>query len=114
MIPSFKQQIASDVTSVFMNFQEFAEMHNIDGNIILCMIDNNELVDREKRYKFNRSLYAEGVYLKELLIYVRACDMEFKLPAIGRSMMFDGKLYIISDAIHEDGIFSLTLEANKT
>ena len=110
---TFKDQIAKDNRTVFANGYEFWEYHVINGSKMLCMVDNNELVDREKRYQYRKSLYADGVYLKELLIYVHADDFGV-LPAIGRSVTFDKKSYIVSDAINEDGIYSLTLEANKT
>ena len=110
---TFKDQIAKDNRTVFANGDEFWEYHVINGSKMLCMVDNNELVDREKRYQYRKSLYADGVYLKELLVYVHADDFGV-LPAIGRSVTFDKKSYIVSDAINEDGIYSLTLEANKT
>lgn len=110
---TFKEQIAKDNRTVFMNQDEFAETHLINGVEMPCTIDNNELIDREKRYQYKKSLYADGIYLKQLLIYVRAEDFG-PLPAIGRIVTFDKKSYIVSDAINEDGIYSLCLEANKT
>lgn len=110
---TFKEQIAQDNKAVFMNEDEFAEKHIINGVEMPCTIDNNELIDREKRYQYKKSLYADGIYLKQLLIFVRAEDFG-ALPAIGRSITFDKKAYIIADAINEDGIYSLCLEANKT
>lgn len=110
---TFKEQIALDNRKVFMNEEEFSERHQINGVEMPCIVDNNEMVDREKRYQYKRSLYADGVYIKELLIYVRADDFG-PLPAVGRVLTFDRKTYIISDAINEDGIYSLSLEANKT
>lgn len=110
---TFKDQIAKDTKSVFMNIDEFGDMHNVNGKDMIVLVDNNELVDREKRYQYRHSLYADGVYLKELLIYVHSEDFG-PLPAIGRTVTFDNKIYIVSDAINEDGIYSLCLEANKT
>lgn len=110
---TFKEQIAMDNKNVFMNQDEFAETHTINGVEMPCTIDNNELIDREKRYQYKKSLYADGIYLKQLLIYVRAEDFG-PLPAIGRVITVDKKTYIVSDAINEDGIYSLCLEANKT
>lgn len=108
----FKDQIAKDIVTVFMNMEEFAETHTIDGKKMDVMIDSNELVDRGKRYQYKKSLYSDGVYRKELLIYVSASEFGV-LPAIGRAMNFDGKKYIVSDAIDEDGIYSIYLEANR-
>ena len=110
---AFKDQIKSDNEIIFMNLDEFSDTHTINGKSMAVQIDSNEMIDREKRYQYKRSLYADGVYLKELLIYVRAEDFG-ALPAVGRTLNFDGKTYLISDAIDEDGIYSLSLEANKT
>lgn len=110
---TFKEQIALDNKQVFMNQEEFSETHLINGVKMPCIVDNNELIDREKRYRYNHSLYADGVYIKQLLIYVKAEDFG-PLPAIGRLLMFDKKSYIITDAVNEDGIYSLCLEANKS
>lgn len=110
---TFKEQIAKDNRTVFMNQDEFAETHLINGEEIPCTVDNNELIDREKRYQYKKSLYADGIYLKQLLIYVKAEDFG-PLPAIGRVITFDKKSYIVADAINEDGLYSLCLEANKT
>ena len=110
---AFKDQIAKDNTDVFMNLEEFPDKHSVNGKEITVMFDNYELIDREKRYQHNRGQYSDGVFLKELLIYV--LEKEFgPLPAIGRILTLDGKTYVITDSINEDGIYSLTLEANKT
>ena len=110
---AFKDQIASDNKTVFLNTEEFSEIHKVNGKDMPVQIDSNEMIDREKRYQYKRSLYADGVYLKELLIYVAAEDFG-ALPAVGRSLNLDGKTYIISDAINEDGVYSISLEANRT
>lgn len=109
----FKEQIAADNKNIFMNLDEFSDIHTINGKEMPVQVDSNEMIDREKRYQYKRNLYADGVYLKELLIYVLAEDFG-PLPAVGRTLTFDKKTYVISDAIDEDGIYSLSLEANKT
>ena len=47
------------------------------------------------------------------MIYVKASEFG-NLPAVGRSLNFDGKIYIVTSAIDEDGIYSIELEMNKT
>ena len=110
---SFKELVDQDNRTVFMNLDEFADTHVLNGKESPCIIDNNEMIDREKRYQYKRSLYADGVYLKEVLLYVKAEDFG-PLPAVGRALTLDKKSYIISDAIDEGGIYSISLEANKT
>lgn len=108
-----KEQIAADNKKIFMNVDEFSELHTVNGVEMPVQIDNNEMIDREKRYQYKRSLYADGVYLKELLIYVLA-EKFGPLPAVGRTLTLDKRTYVISDAINENGIYSISLEANKT
>lgn len=110
---TFKDQIKADNENIFMNTAEFSDIHLINGKEMAVQIDNNEMIDREKRYQYKRSLYADGVYLKEVLIYVRAEEFG-PLPAVGTILRLDGKTYTISDVVNEDGIYSLSLEANKT
>ena len=110
---TFKEQLAVDNKQVFMNAEEFAEMHTVNGNVMPCQIDNFELIDRERRYKFHKSEYSEGVYLKQILMFVNSVDFG-ALPAIGRLVTIDKKSYTVADAINEGGLYSLTLEQNKT
>ena len=109
---TFKEQIAADTKNVFMNALEFSEEHIIDGRNMLCIVDNNELMARRVKYKFRSKFYVDQVGIKDMLIYVRAEDFG-SLPAIGRTLIFDGKPYIICDAINECGIYSINLEINK-
>lgn len=105
---TFKDIIKSDA-AVFLNEDEFAEEHEIDGRKIKVLIDNNEHLEREKRYK----TIDEGIYHKQILFYVSAVDFG-RLPRYGRILMFDDKQYRVVDAIREDGIYSITIEANKS
>ena len=46
---SFKELVEQDNKTVFMNLDEFADTHVIGGKEMPCIIDNNEMIDREKR-----------------------------------------------------------------
>ena len=90
---SFKEVMKDDVNNTFMNVDEFADMHTVD----------------EKKMKSNM----DGVYVKQKLIYVKADDFG-PLPAIGRQIVFDGKRYMVTDSTDEDGVYTITMEANRT
>lgn len=107
---TFKEQLVEDNKGIFMNPDEFSEFHVINGQEMAVQIDGNEMIEREK---YRSEIYAEGVYKKKLLLYVRAEDFG-KLPAVGRVLTLDGKKYTVSDAVDEAGIYSLSLEAHKT
>lgn len=106
---SFKDVIQSDINQLFINSQEFGEEHLVDGKTMNVMIDNNEQIEREKR----ETKMGEGLFIKQVLFYVS--QEEFgKLPKIGRQMMFDSRKYLVKDAINEDGIYSISLEAIRS
>lgn len=105
---SFKEILESDVHDVFMNNDEFSDMHMVNGKEMAVQIDSNEQIEREKRM----NQHMDGIYKNQKLIYVAASDFG-SLPAQGSKLTLDGKLYKVSDAISEAGIYSITIEANK-
>lgn len=106
---SFKEILNQDIENVFLNTLEFADIHNVDGKDMPIQIDDNEVIEREKKAKSNM----DGVYVKQKLIYVKAKDFG-SLPAIGRQIMLDGKRYLITDSTDEYGIYTITLEGNRS
>jgi len=106
---SFKEILNQDIENVFLNTLEFADIHNVDGKNMPIQIDDNEVIEREKKAKSNM----DRVYVKQKLIYVKAKDFG-PLPAIGRQIMLDGKRYLITDSTDEYGIYTITLEGNRS
>ena len=105
---NFKEIMQSDVQEVFMNVDEFCDMHMVNGKEMAVQIDSNEQIEREKRL----NQHMDGVYKNQKLIYVAASDFG-SLPAQGVTITIDGKRYKIVDAISESGIYSITIEANR-
>jgi hypothetical protein len=109
---TFKDVIEDDNKRIFLNMDEFAETHTIDGKEMPCIVDNNEMLEREKRYRNSKS-FSEGIFVKSLLVYVNAVDFG-DMPEVRKMLTFDQKKYIVVDAVNEDGIYSISLEANRT
>lgn len=105
---SFKDIIAEDVHEVFMNPEEFSEIHTVNGVEMAVQIDSNEQIEREKR--FNQHM--DGIYLNQKLIYVAASDFG-PLPKQGSLLTLDKRTYRVADAVSEDGVYSITIEANR-
>lgn len=105
---TFKEIVKNDVRQVFMNTDEFSETHTINGKEMPVQIDSNEQIEREKRMNQNM----DGIYKNQKLIYVSAEDFG-ALPKQGAMLNMDGKMYKVEDAIHEDGVYSITLGANR-
>lgn len=106
---SFKEILANDIKNIFLNEREFAEWHNVNGKDMLVSVDNNEQIEREKR----SNSMQEGMFSKQILFYVAAEDFG-ALPAIDAICKFDRKLYRVIDAINEQGVYSITLEATRS
>lgn len=104
----FKDIIKADVHNVFLNLEEFADTHTVNGTDMAVLIDNNEQIEREKRNNQNM----DGIFTNQRLIYVAASDFG-PLPKQGGLLTLDKRTFRVADAIDEDGIYSITLEANR-
>lgn len=104
----FKDIIKADVHNVFLNLEEFADTHTVNGTDMAILIDNNEQIEREKRNNQNM----DGIFTNQRLIYVAASDFG-PLPKQGSLLTLDKRTFRVADAIDEDGIYSITLEANR-
>ena len=105
---TFKEAVASDVHEVFLNTDEFSDTHMVNGVQMTVQVDDNEQIEREKR--FNQNM--DGLFTNQKLIYVAADDFG-PLPKQGTILRLDNRTYTVADAIAEDGVYSITLEANR-
>ncbi len=105
---SFKSILMDDVKGVFLNGEEFAEQHVIDGKLMTVSVDGNEVVERSKKQVEEGR--TDGLYERQTIIYVSKKDFG-KVPAIGRQLTMDKGTYIIQDCIDEGGMYSITLGA---
>lgn len=106
---TFKDILKQDIDNTFLNVYEFSDIHNVDGKDMPVQVDDNEIIEREKKEKS----HMDGIYVKQKLIYVKAKDFG-ALPAIGRQIMLDGKRYLVVDSTDEYGVYSITIEGNRS
>ena len=113
---TFKDTIKHDIRTAFLNFDEFGEIHKLNGKDKLVIIDENELTEREKKIKISGGMKdIDGrLHLKQLLFYIEAEDFGKTPPVPGSMLTFDGRKYVITDAENEDGIYSISLEALRS
>ncbi len=106
---SFKDEIKADAQKIFLNELEFADEHLVNGKQMTVLIDESEIIERQKKEKSNM----DGIYARKILIYVRPEDFG-PLPAQGAAVRLDGQTYLVTDATDEYGIYSITMEANRS
>ena len=106
---SFKEAMAGDITSTFLNKEEFGELHLVNGKEMVIQLDDVENIEREKKMKS----HMDGIYARQILFYVSADDFG-SLPAQGGLITLDGNRYTVVDATDEAGIYAITAEANRS
>lgn len=107
----FKEIAYNDISTVFLNPEEFGEEHVVDGRAMNIVMDNVEIIERSK--KQSEAGRIDGVFKRELLFYVSRSDFG-PMPAQGRILTLDGRKYIVSDAVEEGGVYSITVGAVKS
>ncbi len=110
-MPTLKDVIQNDIKNVFMNDLEFAENMNINDKSMKAIIDNIEQLEREKRYSSKQDI--DGIFKKRIMLYVSESEFGM-MPAINSQVKIEKDKYKVKDAINEDGILSVTLEAIKS
>ena len=99
---SFKDLVKNDISNVFMNIDEFGETHNIDGEDVTCIVDDDKL--KENAIK-------SGTYKGEKLIYVPLTSLQGRYVQ-GARIELDGDTFYVSDTAEDMGMITLTLTKN--
>ena len=81
----------------------------VDGTPMICMIDDMEHIEREKHMKSKM----DGIFKRQILLYVKASEFG-PLPAQGRLLKLDKRSYTVVDTTDEGGVYTITLEANRS
>ena len=107
----FKDFVAKDIVSTFINADEFAEAHNINGvDGIICVIDSDIIQERNSQ---SYSEYSEGVFQTQVMVFVAASELPER-PVKGEIFRLDGDLYQVFECAENDGMLEITIQANDT
>ena len=97
---SFKDLIASDL-GVFLNADEFAEEHEVEGNTIIAVLDE-DIQDESKNGE------ALGLAEADTLLYAKSADLPDRRPS-GESLNVDGREYTVITWREDAGMASVYL-----
>lgn len=98
---TLRAQIASDVASVFLQPDDFAEAHVIDGQPVTCVVSDDRA----------GTLSGEldgAAYLATRTIHVAPGALA-KSPVIGKRLVLDGAAYLVLNALEELGLLVITI-----
>ena len=107
---SFKDCIAADIQQVFLNQEEFAEVHTVDGKPMRVILDDNALLERDAA---RGGIFPDGMYRARKLIFVVTVDYGGR-PMPGKRLNLDGRDYYVQQADDEAGILAIEIEAVRT
>lgn len=100
---TFKDQVAADRLGVFISMDEFAEEHEVDGNIITCVLDSDEYSQRSPEV---------GIESADLRLHAQSEDLTRKTA--GDMLEVDGTIYIIVSWQENMGIAQVELSAAQS
>ena len=99
-----KSEIERDCQDVFMDEDDFAEKHLVDGHSIPCVIDDEQL-------KLRQGSNELGVEEGTMLLFTPVFWIKKKKP-IGAGMMVDGKTYVVVSWNVNAGMNEIVLSHN--
>ena len=103
---TFKERILADLDTVFLNLDEFAEEHWIEGKTIPCVMNNDEMNALKKGQIL-------GLVEADVVIFAKVDDLPKDLDP-GRPLNVDGRELIVVKAYRHMGLAEVALRQNRT
>jgi len=104
----FKDQVAADIAATFINFDEFATEHDIDGENLTIVLDSN--LNTGNKFK---GVTEDGVYLNHITFFVAENVLGYR-PVENDHMTFDGYPCTVASCDEDFGLLEITLEVNRS
>ena len=105
---SFKDQIKQDLSDVFLNLDEFADLHRIEGNEVPVVIDS-DIMAKLSKIGDNR---IHGLDEADMVIMGKASDLPENLDP-GRLLNLDGREVIVVTTTSEMGLVQIAVRQNR-
>ncbi|CUM73181.1 hypothetical protein [Agathobacter rectalis] len=105
---SFKDQIKQDLSDVFLNLDEFADLHRIEGKEVPVVIDS-DIMAKLSKIGDNR---IHGIDEADMVIMGKASDLPENLDP-GRLLNLDGREVIVVTTTSEMGLVQIAVRQNR-
>lgn len=105
---SFKDQITQDLSDIFLNLDEFADLHRIEGKEVPVVIDS-DIMAKLSKIGDNR---IHGMDEADMVIMGKASDLPENLDP-GRLLNLDGREVIVVTTTSEMGLVQITVRQNR-
>lgn len=105
---SFKDQIKQDLSDVFLNLDEFADLHRIEGKEVPVVIDS-DIMAKLSKIGDNR---IHGMDEADMVIMGKASDLPENLDP-GRLLNLDGREVIVVTTTSEMELVQIAVRQNR-
>lgn len=105
---SFKDQIKQDLSDIFLNLDEFADLHRIEGKEVPVVIDS-DIMAKLSKIGDNR---IHGMDEADMVIMGKASDLPENLDP-GRLLNLDGREVIAVTTTSEMGLVQIAVRQNR-
>ena len=105
---SFKDQIKQDLSDIFLNLDEFADLHRIEGKEVPVVIDS-DIMAKLSKIGDNR---IHGMDEADMIIMGKASDLPEYLDP-GRLLNLDGREVIVVTTTSEMGLVQIAVRQNR-
>ena len=105
---SFKDQIKQDLSDIFLNLDEFADLHRIEGKEVPVVIDS-DIMAKLSKIGDNR---IHGMDEADMVIMGKASDLPEDLDP-GRLLNLDGREVIVVTTTSEMGLVQIAVRQNR-
>ena len=105
---SVKDQIKQDLSDIFLNLDEFADLHRIEGKEVPVVIDS-DIMAKLSKIGDNR---IHGMDEADMVIMGKASDLPENLDP-GRLLNLDGREVIVVTTTSEMGLVQIAVRQNR-
>ena len=109
---AFKDMVAADMDSVFLDADEFAEEHNLNGTDCICVVES-PTTGKTLTNKGNGEKYKgyDAVHGAMATIHVKKADIG-EMPVEDQDFSLDGEIFIVDTCVEHMGMLTIGLKAN--
>ena len=105
----FRDFLEGDIDNVFLNADEFAEEHDLNGTIAKAVV---QAPTARESFMSNGSHANDSLQGVSVFVHCKLMDIP-EIPAQGNVFRLDGDIYVVNSAVEEDGLVSIELRAES-
>lgn len=106
---AFKDMLKADLDNVFINAEEFADEHELNGQTVTCVVQSP--TEQEKYLQGLDYRGFDGVRGQTTIVHVKK-EIIGEVPAEGEVITLDGELMLVDSCVDDMGLLSITLHFN--